>query len=261
MSKHTRSKNPSRQAPTRQHKSAGKERRAGEGKGKDSKSTRTKVRWQSMPESGEWEDWATHLASRRQPLELTSLLPHAASHPLKWALPDEFEASEAAELVKQLTRLVSGRKFAAAQITSQLAQWRTRALSRELDSLLAWQALAWCHALPRLVQILCEADWRDLLAQLQELVMAAAGMSVHDDPVAHQMLNGELPLTLAYTFPEFSEVPAAGPASDSRVVVRSGGAIGRRGLAQRAAHRPAEDLARQLDTLLLAECGRRLEVF
>ncbi len=198
MSKNKRSKTPSRQAEKTE-----KEHNAGQAK--KSKSTGAKGRWETLPESGKWGDWVKYLASRPQPMDLSKLVPHAATHPLKWALPDEYEAPDSAALLKQLTRLAAGKKFAAAQIASELPQWLEQAPSREPDSLFAWQSLVWCHALPRLGQIVAEADWRALLTQLEEVVAAAAGISVHDDPVAHQLLNGELPLALAYTFPELTQ--------------------------------------------------------
>ncbi len=158
--------------------------------------------WQQLPESDRWGEWAKHLTSRRRPADLTQLCAHATLHPLRWALPDHFTAVDRDGQVRQIMQLATGRKFAEPQMAAHLGRWLEQQPTQEPDSLSALHALLWCHALPHLVQIVSEDDWRKLLAQLEQIIDAAAGLDVHDDPLAHQILNGELPLTLAYLLPE-----------------------------------------------------------
>ncbi len=194
MTRSTRSKpksGPSSKAATKRQGRSAKESKR-----------RTKPKWQELPSQDEWADWVKYLAARRRPLDLADLLPHAATHPLKWALPDDYAAHDQAKLLKQLVRLSAGKKYAAAQVISLAADWLQEVPRQEPDHLSALHALAWCHALPRLAQIVPESTWRELLEQLQVITESAAGINLHEQPVAHQLLNGELPLALAYTFPE-----------------------------------------------------------
>lgn len=128
------------------------------------------------------------------------------THPLKWALPDAYEQLPPPKLLKQLARLSAGHLPAASQINRLLREWLDRLPHAQPDTLLALECLGWCHALPRIGAVVVEPDWRELLQALQETAAAAGGISIHEQPVAHQLLGGELPLTLAYTFPEIKSL-------------------------------------------------------
>ncbi len=124
------------------------------------------------------------------------------AHPLKWVLPDEYDRLASPNLLKQLIRLAEGKRFTSNQLSQWLRQWLDEVSQRRPDGLFTLECLAWCHALPRLGPLVCEAQWRSLLACLEELARAASGAAPLDDPVSHQLLGGELPLSLAYLFPE-----------------------------------------------------------
>lgn len=158
-----------------------------------------------LPGSESWADWVHHLTARTIPLPFGDLVPNARTHPLKWALPDRYELLAAPKLLKQLTRLHKGRCFASPEIARTLRQWLEQIPERGPDSLFGLECLGWAHALPRLGAVLTQADWRELLEQLEDTIEAAGGITLHDDPAAHQLLNGELPLTLAYLFPKISK--------------------------------------------------------
>jgi hypothetical protein len=70
-------------------------------------------------------------------------------------------------------------------------------------SLLAIESLAWCHALPRLTGQLPASLWWDLLRQLLSSADESA-REVHPDPLCWQLWSAELPMTLAYLFPELT---------------------------------------------------------
>ncbi len=158
-----------------------------------------------LPSSDLWGDWVLHLTSRSIPADLVELLDNAHTHPLMWVLPDAYESLDSPKLLKQLTRLNKSRQFASANIVLLLHQWLGAASAREPDRLFALECLAWAHALPRISPMISENEWRELLEQLETTVESASGLALHDDPVTHQLLNGELPVTLAYLLPEITQ--------------------------------------------------------
>ena len=73
----------------------------------------------------------------------------------------------------------------------------------------ALSALAWCRDLPGLAAVLPADAWWELLFYLLNVTAEAdaAGASsarADDEPLVHQLVAGELALTLAYLFPEMT---------------------------------------------------------
>ena len=68
----------------------------------------------------------------------------------------------------------------------------------------ALEALACCHALPRLAAVLSSEVWWALLDHLLCAVADAGGIELDRDPLAHQLLAGELALTLGGLLPEIT---------------------------------------------------------
>jgi hypothetical protein len=68
----------------------------------------------------------------------------------------------------------------------------------------AFEGLAWCQALPRLAAVLPERVWWDLLQELVSLATDAGGIDLEQNPLVHQIMAGEVPLTLAYLLPEIT---------------------------------------------------------
>jgi hypothetical protein len=135
-------------------------------------------------------------------VEIGQLLPEPRTHPLKWAIPDAYEQLATPKLLKQLTRLHKRQRFASSEIIPALRQWLDDAVDREPDCLLAVECLAWAQAASRLSLLVSEQLWRELLDHLDLICEAAGGIPLDEQPVVHQLLNGELPLALAYLFPE-----------------------------------------------------------
>jgi hypothetical protein len=71
----------------------------------------------------------------------------------------------------------------------------------------AQSALLWCRCLPKLADQLSAAVWRQLIKHLVQLAVEAGSVSAdavepEGDPLVHQLLAGELALTLACLFPK-----------------------------------------------------------
>ncbi len=140
-----------------------------------------------------------------------------------WALPDAIAVGPGGELLRRLWRLEGrGSKLAAATqspdkpddarngepgpdpIGELLAVWLTDAELAPVDRGYAIEAVAWARALPRLVGVVDETLWWQLWNHLVSVAGELTPASATADPCTAQLLAAELPLTLAYQFPEFS---------------------------------------------------------
>jgi hypothetical protein len=141
----------------------------------------------------DWNAWKDHLARRKSVPTLEILFPGTPS-PLCWGLPREvFDA-----LDSSLTQS-KGYDSLSEEAGSR---WRQGKAGQEIDCAAAMEALAWCHALPALAQSWPEASWRGLWEELQRLASDATALQPADQPLLHALLAVELPITLAYWFPE-----------------------------------------------------------
>ena len=68
----------------------------------------------------------------------------------------------------------------------------------------AMEALAWAHAMPQLAGSLPAEEWEALLARLLEAASAAGEVELEREPLAHQLLAGELSWTLAGRLPDIA---------------------------------------------------------
>jgi len=178
-------------------------------------------------EDGEgWQRWRDHLTTRGQPRPLRKLLPGKGS-PLLWNLPDELSDSQTEQLVARLWSLcaaktikdksgkvkTNGAKGVVADSgrktpwQEQLAQWLAD-LQHVGPAAPQWahayECLALAHALPALSAQLSADLWWRLLEHLVAGARASDQPPSEDTPLLSQLVSGELPLTLAYTFPEIN---------------------------------------------------------
>ncbi|HEY1786072.1 MAG TPA: hypothetical protein VGG30_11005 [Pirellulales bacterium] len=173
-----------------------------------------------------WQRWQKHLARRRKPGPLAKEFVGRRS-PLTWALPDELAAQPPAD--DSPLALAAGRArltpSAAAQHWPQAAAaWldagSTDAGPNDAGSVTgALEALSWSYELPALAKWLPAALWWRLLARLVAMANQAGGIDLEAQPLANQLLAGELPLVLACQFPELNPchaLAAAGSAALSR---------------------------------------------
>lgn len=171
------------------------------------------------PSPERWEEWVAHLGNRSTPA-LSDLLPVAERACLLWALPQEFKGTATEELIMRLSRLSAKTRAAAARTATELEKWLDTLDARTAEPALGLEAIAWSHALPTLSQVLPTAPWCQLLEVLIEVATEASKVRAASSPLADQLLTGELPLTLAYLFPELSDCKSL--ASAARKSLSSG---------------------------------------
>jgi hypothetical protein len=135
--------------------------------------------------------------------DLSRLAGQPAVHPLKWAVPDAYADQPAPRLLKRLTRLAHRRQRLPVSSTARrLTDWLAAAHSTRPDAVRALEALAWSHLLPQLATVVTSDQWQQLWSALHALADEGAGIGLTDEPLTHQLLTGELPLTLAWLFPD-----------------------------------------------------------
>jgi len=173
----------------------------------------------------DWPAWREHLATRKTPAAPWRLPLNQTTWPLLWASVANTEETENKVHTDRITRLA---RFVKSKPTTRLTPTH-RAICEEVETWLEQQSsfsvienhgnkgnappiglashfaiecLAWCYALPRLAAILPEASWWTLCQMLVNTARDAAALTLNDAPLTHQLLAGELPLTLAYFLPE-----------------------------------------------------------
>jgi hypothetical protein len=153
----------------------------------------------------QWSEWTDHLATRKRPRSLRDLIDTGRTSALEWPLHADFPGSETAELLRYLDKFKSPKARGNGEMARRLEQWLDDAPQRAPTALFAIECLAWAHTMPQLAQLLPAAPWCQLQDQLLVICRDAAGICLTDNPLAQQLLYGELPLTLAYLFPEISQ--------------------------------------------------------
>lgn len=164
----------------------------------------------------QWDDWTKYLAKREKPIPLAKLIAAKQPKPLLWALPAGFQNSETAELINRIGGLKASNSRTPGELATEMEQWLESARIREASASLGLEALAWCHALPTIAGVLPAAPWSQLVEQLVSIASDATKSDLSVDPLAQQLLAGELPLTLAYLLPELPAcVALAGSARET----------------------------------------------
>jgi hypothetical protein len=119
---------------------------------------------------------------------------------LAWGLP----AVEVSALFSPERAAEDGRPLRAV-----LREWLDEMAGQRWARRDALSALAWCRALPGLAAVLPADAWWELLSHLLHRAAeadAAGAVGAHwdEEPLTHQLVAGELALTLAYLFPELT---------------------------------------------------------
>jgi len=159
--------------------------------------------WQTGSEG--WAAWSKYLSQRRRPQTVAALL-QSKRAALLWGAP-EFAAPSVAsrlpatvDLLVALERLERGKPWKGPLAPGDLATaWVNEAEHRRGPSF-GLECIAWCRALPPLASILMADQWWHLFDLLVHI--ADDAVANEHDLLARQWLAAELPLTLAYTFPE-----------------------------------------------------------
>ena len=150
----------------------------------------------------DWQKWWKHLHGRKGPPSLAKLTNTNNLDALQWELPASAATEETVQILQELSR--TARKKASAKsgaLAIVTKAWLAERAQREPDLPLAIECLAWAHSLAKL-DGLGASQWCELLNTLLHIAEQAAGIDVECEPVLHQLLAGELPLTLASVLPE-----------------------------------------------------------
>lgn len=165
-----------------------------------------------------WKAWRRHLSQAR-PKPLGKLCGVKRS-PLAWSLPAataEINTAALVELTARNDRGVRKRLAGGAAwneiVETWLAQWLTEWRDAAPQAAHALESIAWCHALPWLADELSPDVWCGLFEHLVSVAVDAAAISITADPLSHQLYAGELPLTLAYLFPQIKNTRAMAKAA------------------------------------------------
>jgi hypothetical protein len=130
---------------------------------------------------------------------------------MRWALPEGPDAGRPSAGLRQIEGLLTGRPRAESP-QRQLRRWLDQWAGGPPETEYALQAVAWCRALPRLAADVSPPSWWALLRHLLAAAVDAAVISLDERPLVHQLLCGELPLTLAYLLPEIVPCRRLAPA-------------------------------------------------
>lgn len=154
--------------------------------------------------SDSWKAWSGHLSKRKTP-QLPKDLAKAKSVPLLWGCRGFPLPKSTQDLCKELWKAATG-KIKQAQIAESLPGWRQQRPGLEDATALGLEALAWAYALPNLADALDAELWWGLLSDLQTIASdARESLSWTEQPLAYQLLAGELPLALSGLLPEVAQ--------------------------------------------------------
>ncbi len=160
-----------------------------------------------------WEAWREHLARRKRPVDLNKLLPDG-NDPLGWALPGGLDSLCALRWLQHADRSPDGRPTADPALQLDVLRWLSESAGGRGEAASALETLACGRAITRLAWVLSPEPWWALLDHLLAAVADAAAVEADrslaqedfspDEPLACQLLAGELALTLSYLLPEIA---------------------------------------------------------
>ncbi|MBA2113951.1 hypothetical protein [Bremerella alba] len=150
----------------------------------------------------DWQSWKEYLQKRDTVPPLQSLVSGKKNSPLAWALfADESLDSRTLDLLETLGEIASGRTKPSTGTVRQLESWLNDLERRISERNLVLELLAVTHALPNLAVATSAELWWNLLDKIVSHANDAVATNF-ENKVFEQGLAGEVPLTLAYIFPE-----------------------------------------------------------
>lgn len=164
---------------------------------------RVREGYQAQEAERGWAAWRKHLAKRKLS-PLYALLPGKTS-PLLWVLPAGVDLDQTVQLIELLHEAARQERSESGALENEVACWLAQVESAPASVGLGLECLAWCAALPHLAADLPERLWWIVLNRIVSVADEAASTA---DPVTGQLLSGELPLALAYSFPELEACQA-----------------------------------------------------
>lgn len=155
---------------------------------------------------GGWEVWSRYLADRSRPVCVDELC-GAKGTSLVWGMAAASLPSETFELIQMLAQANRDKLPHRVAVAEALSQWLMNR-NRNVQSVeFALGCLAVANLLPHVATIVESELWWALIDVLAAVVEQSGDWHIDSDAepqdaLAHQLLVGELPLTLAYLFPE-----------------------------------------------------------
>lgn len=150
--------------------------------------------------AGAWDIWAKHLATRKGISSLSQLLGTTTS-PLLWSVNISLQRDETLSFIEQLINPAHSEKKVAATV-EMLNKWLTKHTTDVLDATDAIQNIACAWSLAKLSKAVDPDLWWTILDQLVTSAADTLQLDIQQQPLAANLLGGELPLVLAYLFPE-----------------------------------------------------------
>ena len=160
----------------------------------------SRTRYDGLEPDGRAE-WLRDRARQPELLDPAKLIPGGSAAPLLWALPDALHDSPTQALIGRLAQIGRNTKHVVEpELVAEAEAWLETTCRPAPDAGYALECLAWCHVLRKLLAAEPAALWWQVLESLIGTASNSAPLRLADDPLAHQLLAGELPLTLAYLF-------------------------------------------------------------
>lgn len=197
-----------------------------------------------------WESWTRKLKKRKRPLSIAELHKCGRTSPLRWGMStstgevSNSDGSHAYDtntyktntynIVQQFYAVSRSRNGKSIDAVNQLDAWLDDSKVREPGVDFALEVLAILHALPNMAETLTAAPWWSVLDRMLDLVGESKSISLAEDPLAYQLWRAEVPLTLAFQFPELSACKSLRKKAERRLAKSIDEALDGVGLVQAA---------------------------
>ncbi len=167
---------------------------------------------ESLPDA--WKGWRERLSQRKRHVPAWAVL-ETSKVPLAWGVAALEEGQH--DWLAQLARAARGKKCTL-DLAGEAESWTRDAGDFPAGAeTLPWplfEALAWAYALPALAEVLEGPQWWKLWRELMHIAAEThPSLDMVGAPLAYQLAAGELPLVLAYQFPELAACRALAPAA------------------------------------------------
>ena len=153
-----------------------------------------------------YRKWTDYLQQRSAPAPLAKLLPSKQPAVLWGVSTTHLAPGAGRDFLSAINNIADKRP--AKLDPSLVEQWRDSLPSRSDLIPLGLEAVAVAQVLPQLSVYLSRESWQALLDALTQLVRETSSLSKPGAPWPSQILSGELPLVLAYQFPEIPSLHA-----------------------------------------------------
>ena len=155
-----------------------------------------------------WAIWAEHLSIRKRIIPLSKLLPNSKC-PLKWSVDLSLQRDETIAFINQLTDKSPAKKNIESTV-DLLRHWSVMDEPDILNSSDAMQCVSAAWTLPALSQLIGADLWWSIIDRLVTVAADTLQLDMKKQPLAANLLGGELPLALAYLFPELKSAAELG---------------------------------------------------